>query len=92
MSKDIPLKKKKILYRNEQRRIINPDAQTCWLNSCLQLVLTALDHKDNIEDFTTYGSASVLWDQLIWFKGSFCRFRSNRYKKCANTKRKRKNK
>ena len=69
MSKDIPLKKKKILYRNEQRRIINPDAQTCWLNSCLQLVLTALDHKDNIEDITTYGSASVLWDQLIWLKG-----------------------
>ena len=69
MSKDIPLKKKKSLYRNEQRRIINPDAQTCWLNSCLQLVLTALDHKHNIEDITAYGSASVLWDQLIWLKG-----------------------
>ena len=68
-SKDIPVKKKKIFYNNEQRRIINPDAQTCWLNSCLQLVLTALDHKDNIDDMTSYGSASVLWDQLIWLQG-----------------------
>ena len=26
------------------RRIMNPDASSCWLNSCLQLLLTALDH------------------------------------------------
>ena len=27
-----------------QRRMKNPDMATCWLNACLQLVLTALDH------------------------------------------------
>ena len=27
-----------------QRRIQNPDMASCWLNSCLQLLLTALDH------------------------------------------------
>ena len=28
------------------RRIRNPDMATCWLNSCLQLVLTALDYDE----------------------------------------------
>ena len=29
---------------NFQRRFMNVDYATCWLNSCLQLILTALDH------------------------------------------------
>ena len=28
------------------RRIINPDMATCWLNSCLQLILTAMDYEE----------------------------------------------
>ena len=47
-----------------QRRIINPDAETCWLNSCLQLVLTAFDFKESLEL-----TGSVLWENLIWLKG-----------------------
>ena len=43
---EIQTQKKKMKKQdNIQRRIINPDAETCWLNSCLQLVLTALDLK-----------------------------------------------
>ena len=47
-----------------QRRIINPDAETCWLNSCLQLVLTALDFKEII-----CPTGSVLWQELLWLQG-----------------------
>ena len=43
---------------------MNPDSQTCWLNSCLQLVLTAMDHLENIAEF-----GSDLWSQLIWLQG-----------------------
>ena len=42
----------------------NPDAETCWLNSCLQLVLTALDFKDVI-----CPTGSVLWQNLLWLQG-----------------------
>ena len=27
-----------------KRRIQNPDMSTCWLNSCLQLILSGFDH------------------------------------------------
>ena len=32
-----------------KRRISNMDSQTCWLNSCLQLVLNGLDHSSDIQ-------------------------------------------
>ena len=47
-----------------QRRIINPDAQTCWLNSCLQLVLTAMDFKETLNPIGSY-----LWENLVWLQG-----------------------
>ena len=58
-SKETPADKKKLHGENKQRKIMNPDSQTCWLNSCLQLVLTAMDHSENIGDF-----GSDLWNQL----------------------------
>ena len=33
-------KKQKVMLRY----FFNPDQETCWMNSCLQVVLTALDH------------------------------------------------
>ena len=42
----------------------NPDLETCWLNSCLQLVLTALDFKETISE-----NGSILWQNLIWLQG-----------------------
>ena len=62
----VPNKKRKenVHGRCQQRRIINPDAETCWLNSCLQLVLTALDFKDVI-----CPTGSVLWQTLLWLQG-----------------------
>ena len=30
-----------------KRRFINPDMATCWLNSCLQLILSAMDHSSD---------------------------------------------
>ena len=47
----------------DQRRIINPDLQTCWLNSCLQLVLTAFDYMGNVSP-----SGSNLWNTLVELK------------------------
>ena len=36
-----------------QRRFRNPDMATCWLNSCLQLVLCALDHNSDNHVFNS---------------------------------------
>ena len=54
-------RKKDNIEGKEQRRIINPDLETCWLNSCLQLVLTALDYMDE-DSFD--GAGSYLWNAL----------------------------
>ena len=35
------------------RKFVNVDSTTCWLNSCLQLILTALDNHDFCEDFNS---------------------------------------
>ena len=43
-----------------QRRIINKDATSCWLNSCLQMVLTAMDTSDTPIEFD-----SRLGSQLV---------------------------
>ena len=64
LQKRLQLKRKKLYGENKQRKIMNPDSQTCWLNSCLQLVLTAMDHFGNIAEF-----GSDLWNQLIWLQG-----------------------
>ena len=56
--------KKIVRKENIHRTIVNPDAQTCWLNSCLQLILTA---KDQIECIVETGS--VLWEHLLWLQG-----------------------
>ena len=42
------------------RTFRNQDAESCWMNSCLQLVLTALDHQNINEE-----SGSQLWEHLI---------------------------
>ena len=36
------------INRSFRRRFNNPDMATCWLNACLQLILIAMDHGDNI--------------------------------------------
>ena len=56
--------KKSVSEQCPQRRIINPDLETCWLNSCLQLVLTALDSEEIISE-----TGSILWLNLIWLQG-----------------------
>ena len=41
-----------------RRKIINPDMSSCWLNACLHLILTALDHSTSglsIEFFSEVG-------------------------------------
>jgi hypothetical protein len=64
LPKSPPKRKKRVQEKTGQRRIINPDAETCWLNSCLQLVLTTLDHKDDVSP-----TGSVLWNDLLWMQG-----------------------
>ena len=47
------------------RYFSNPDKESCWLNSCLQLVLTALDHlKSCIKN------GSPLYNYLMYFQDS----------------------
>ena len=48
-----------------QRYFSNPDQETCWMNSCLQVVLTALDHLD-----PPVKSGSPLYNHLMYFKDS----------------------
>ena len=36
------------INKSFRRKFNNPDMATCWLNSCLQLVLNAMDHGDDI--------------------------------------------
>ena len=57
-------KKKSNSSQCPQRRIINPDLETCWLNSCLQLVLTAFDFEETISE-----TGSILWQNLVWLQG-----------------------
>ena len=57
---NIKTKKSSPPFKHCQRRIVNNDQQTCWLNSCLQLILTAMDHLDYIAE-----TGSVLWDHLL---------------------------
>ena len=45
------------------RTFSNLDGETCWINCCLQLVLAALDHKENCA-----ASGSLLWDHLVMLK------------------------
>jgi len=56
-------RRKQDVIKVVQRRIINPDLETCWLNSCLQLVLTAFDYIGN----DSY-SGSTLWKTLVEMK------------------------
>ena len=46
--------------QNLHRAFRNPDAESCWINSCLQIILTAIDHRDSYEE-----SGSPLWNELI---------------------------
>ena len=43
------------------RRFKNPDMATCWLNSCLQLILTAMDY----DEYSTSTYSSELGKELI---------------------------
>ena len=59
VSKKHAAKRRKIVAPNENlhRTFKNLDFESCWINSCLQLVLTAIDHIE---------TGSPLWEHLIW--------------------------
>ena len=52
-------------YDNFRRKFLNPDYATCWLNSCLQLLLIAIDHFDSPCSFD-----SELGTELICLRDS----------------------
>ena len=66
-SPDRLLKKKKSLnletVQNGQRTLKNPNLESCWTNSCLQLVLVAMDHQENLIQ-----TGSPLWAHLVWLQ------------------------
>ena len=45
------------------RTFRNPDAESCWVNSCLQMVLTAMDYTEKPEE-----NGSPLWNELIYLQ------------------------
>ena len=49
------------IKQNLTRRIKNPDMATCWLNSCLQLILTAMDY----DEFSAMILDSELGQELL---------------------------
>ena len=55
------LKKQKIMLRY----FFNPDQETCWMNSCLQAVLTALDHLNS-----PITNGSLLYNYLMYLQNS----------------------
>ena len=58
---EIPPKIPKLSYRTFK----NPNMESCWLNSCMQLMLTALDHSQ--DDFSA--NASLLMRHFLQFHG-----------------------
>ena len=65
LSKKIPAKTVRFTESPSivQRRFLNKDNATCWLNTNLQLVLTAFDFENNLER-----NGSSLWKNLIALK------------------------
>ena len=47
------------------RSFRNPDMESCWLNSCMQLVLAAVDHLNEISP-----DGSKLWETILSFKSN----------------------
>ena len=60
-SSNLPAKKSRLSFRT----FSNSDMETCWLNSCMQLMLTLLDHSDQV--FLT--ARSELLQLLFSLKG-----------------------
>ena len=61
-------RKRKALTK--QRCFLNPDGESCWLNTVLQMILTALDSENSLSD-----RGSLLWRLLVSLKKS-CTTRS----------------
>ena len=49
--------------RRSFRTFRNAGMENCWLNSCMQLTITALDHTDEVPS-----NGSILWELLISYK------------------------
>ena len=52
--------KKKSSNNNLYRTFTNPDFENCWINSCLQMVLTAFEYSSGLKE-----NGSNLWNELI---------------------------
>lgn len=51
---------KTIKPKEEFRTFRNTDLESCWINSCLQIVLTALEHRESFDEI-----GSPLWDEVV---------------------------
>ena len=60
-----PLDEAQNFNENCRRKFMNADFATCWLNSCLQLILTALDHFESPILFN-----SELGEELVRLRNS----------------------
>ena len=69
----VPIIPPSLLQNDNQvfkRRFKNPDMATCWLNSCLQMVLSAMDQNPNLEDFNSELGAELKKLQINQSGGS----------------------
>ena len=55
---NVNLKKQRIQFRS----FANPDMESCWLNSCMQLMLCAFDHMRNQETEDKSDLWKILWN------------------------------
>ena len=64
-TKNVEIKRTKLFQMSQSihRTFENPDFESCWINSCLQMILTSLDHSSSVEE-----NGSPLWNQLILLK------------------------
>ena len=52
-SRNYELGQENIKKTSYVRKFNNPDGASCWLNSCLQLILTAMDHDESLSQLTS---------------------------------------
>ena len=58
-NEDLPPKKTR--FSVVHRVFLNEDAESCWLNSCLQVLLSLFDHDENLPS-----TGSTFYELLLW--------------------------
>ena len=58
------VKNSSILKTSLERRLINSDSETCWLNSCLQMLLNGFDHLGEVSMTSPIGKKLLEYQKM----------------------------